>query len=299
MERRRKGRRLRGLALALALVFFGLLALGAGAYASFFAGRVETPAGRSYERSSFPGLRAEAVAFSNHRGEPLAGWLYCNGDAEPAGLVVMVHGMGNGHLAYLNVAADFARDGWLVFAYDATGHDASGGRERGGLPQAVLDLDAALTAAEALPQTQGLPVCLFGHSLGAYTVCAALADHPEVRAAAALAGFDGLSALAREKYGVPGLILLPGARVWERLRFGGEAGRTALEGFAASEARILIVHGTADATVPIASGLERWEAVYGDDPRFTFLRVEGAGHGGVFTREVREACMELFREACG
>lgn len=294
----KRKRLLRGLALALALLLLGTLALGAGAYASFFAGRVETPAARRYEISTFPGLEAESVAFSNDRGEALAGWLYSCGDAEPAGLVVMVHGMGNGHLAYLNVAAAFARAGWLVFAYDATGNDASGGSGRGGLPQVVRDLDAALTAAEALPRTKGLPVCLFGHSMGAYTVCAALADHPEVRAAAALSGFDGLDTLAREKYGALGLVLLPGARLWERLRFGGDADKTALAGFAASEARVLIVHGTADDVVPMASGLERWEAVYGDDPRFTFLRVEGAGHGGVFTQEVREACLELFRAAC-
>jgi hypothetical protein len=288
----------KGLALALLLVLVGTLALGAAAYASLFAGRVETPAGRRYSLSDFPGLEAKAVAFSNDRGEALAGWLYRCGDAEPAGLVVLVHGMGYGHLAYLNVAAAFAREGWLVFAYDATGNDASGGSGRGGVPQAVLDLDAALKTAEALPETQGLPVCLFGHSLGAYTVCAALADHPEVRAAAALSGFDGTAAYIRETYGVPGLVLLPGALLWERLRFGGAAGRTALEGFAASEARVLIVHGTADEVVPIASGLERWEAVCGDDPRFTFLRVEGADHGGVFTAQVREACLELFQEAC-
>ena len=298
MKRKRTVRRIRVAALGLALILAITLVLGAAAYASFFAGRVETAAGRRYALSSFPGLRAEAVAFSNDRGEPLAGWLYSMGDEAPAGLVVLVHGMGNGHLAYLNVAAAFARAGWLVFAYDATGNDASGGSGRGGLPQVVSDLDAALAAAEALPQTQGLPVCLFGHSMGAYTVCAALAGHPEVRAAAALAGFDGLPALAREKYGVPGLILLPGAQLWERLRFGSAAGKTALEGFAASEARVLVVHGTADAEVPITSGLERWEAVYGDDPRFTFLRIEGADHGGVFTPQVREACLELFRAAC-
>ena len=294
----KRKRLMKGLALALALLVLGSLVLGAAGYAMLFAGRVETPAGRRYALSDFPGLEAEAVAFSNNRGEPLAGWLYRYGDAAPAGLVVMVHGMGNGHLAYLNVAAAFARAGWLVFAYDATGNDASGGSERRGIPQAVLDLDAALTAAEALPQTRGLPVCLFGHSLGAYTVCAALADHPEIRAAAALSGFDGTAAYIREVYGVPGLILLPGALLWERLRFGGAAGRTALEGFAASEARVLIVHGTADPVVPISSGLDRYEAVYGNDPRFTFLRINGADHGGVFTRQVREACLELFREAC-
>lgn len=294
----KRKRLLKGLALALVLVLVGALVLGAAGYAKLFAGRAETPEGRRYALSDYPGLEAEAVAFSNDRGEPLAGWLYRCGDAEPAGLVVLVHGMGNGHLAYLNVAAAFARQGWLVFAYDATGNDASGGAERRGIPQAVLDLDAALNTAEALPEARGLPVCLFGHSLGAYTVCAALADHPEVRAAAALSGFDGTAAYIQEVYGVPGLILLPGALLWEKLRFGGAAGRTALEGFAASSARILIVHGTADPVVPISAGLDRYEAVYGGDPRFTFLRITGADHGGVFTREVREACLELFQNVC-
>lgn len=298
MNRRRKARRIQAAVLALVLLLLGTQALGAAAYAGLFARRMETPAAYREELSRYPGLTRREVPFSNADGTTLMGWLYAGTQTPVRGLLVAAHGMGFGHLAYLRVIDSFARQGWLVFAYDGTGYDASGGGGTGGPPQAMLDLDAALTAAEALPETEGLPVCLFGHSMGAYAVCTVLPRHPEVRAAAVLAGFDSVSALVRARLGLPGMVLVPGALLWERLRFGEDAGRTALEGFAASEAQLLIVHGTADTEVPISCGLDRFEAALGGDPRFTFLRVEGADHGSLFTPEVREVCLELFAEAC-
>ena len=291
VNRSRKRRRLALSALWLAAGLLALLLVGAGAYAGMFDHRIETPPA---QRARLRELRSEAVSFSNGDGVPLQGWLYAAQDMEPSRLVVLAHGMGIGHRAYGDVIAAFARRGYLVFAYDATGYDDSGGSSPGGVPQAVLDLDAALRAAESRPEAAGLPVCLFGHSLGAYAVCAVLPEHPEVRAAAALAGFDSVASWVRARYGLPGTLLIPGAALWERLRFGGAAGRTASEGLASSEARVLIVHSGDDETVPIACGLERWAARFGGDPRFRFLRLERGGHDGIFSGAVPSACFALF-----
>ena len=288
-------------ALVLALVLLLDLAAGAAYYAGIFSRRMSNQVTDGSELARYPGLFQREIPFVNGDGVSLMGWLYTAVPSEetaPKGLLVLVHGMGTGHLPYLNEIDCFARQGWLVFAYDASGYGASGGDETKGFPQAVLDLDAALNAAAALPEAAGLPVCLFGHSLGAHAACAVLMRHPEVRAVAALAGFDDLSSLAGAKFGLPGLLLLPGAALWERLRFGEAAAWTAQSGFAASEARILIVHSADDKTVPIACGLDRYQAAWGEDPRFNFLRLEDRGHSGVFTPEVEAACLELFREAC-
>ena len=297
-QKNRRLQRLRTLVSFVVILSVLLLLGGAGGYALQFSGRVTTPETQCFQEASFPSLTSRSVSFSNRDGDQLAGRLYSISGIEPVGLLVLAHGMGYGHRAYLNVIASFANEGFLVFAYDATGYDASEGASARGVPQMLLDLDAALDTAEALPEAAGLPVCLFGHSMGAYAACAVLPDHPEIRAAAALAGFDSTSAWMQERFGFFGQLLTPGAALWERICFGSVAGRTAMQGFAASNAQILIVHSSDDPEVPIGCGLDRYAEAYGSDPRFLFLRLDGKGHGGLFTAEVQAACTDLFRRAC-
>ena len=102
----------------------------------------------------------------------------------------------------------------------------------------------------------------------------------------------------QERFGFLGLLLTPGAVLWERICFGSVAERTSMQGFAASNAQILIVHSSDDPEVPIGCGLDRYADTYGANPRFLFLRLEGRGHGGLFTAESRAACSDLFRRAC-
>ena len=290
--------RFRNIAAILAAMILFLLVSGALANIAQFSKRVQTPEAWCYDEAQFSGLCTKPVSCSNREGESLAGWLYSADDTAPKGLIVLAHGMGYGHRAYLNVAAYFAGRGYLVFAYDMTGCDASGGASPRGVPQALLDLDAALDAAEALPEAADLPVFLFGHSLGAYACCAVLEEHPEVRAVAALAGFDSTAALLRARFGIAGTLLTPGAVLWERLRFGAAADRTSLRGFASSTAQVLIVHSSDDPEVQVSCGLDRYAEVYGSDPRFRFLRLDGKGHGGVFTGEVAGACLALYDSCC-
>lgn len=65
------------------------------------------------------------------------------------GIIIMAHGFGGGgHNSYMDCADYFVNHGYLVFAYDATGNDESGGEGVGGLPQGVIDLDYAITFVE-------------------------------------------------------------------------------------------------------------------------------------------------------
>ena len=294
MKRYEMVRRFQAAAVLLAVFAVLLVAAGAVGYASLFSSRVATPEANCYREEQFPGLVSKPVSFSGHDGIPLSGHLYSSSDKTADGLVVLAHGMGFGHRAYMNVAAFFADNGYFVFSYDATGYDESGGTSTRGVQQVLLDLDSALNTAESLPETEGLPVFLFGHSLGGYAVCAVLPMHPEVQAVAALAGFDSTSSLLRARFGFTGSLLTPGALLWERIRFGEAANSTSMRGFASSDAKVLIAHSVDDPEVPIACGLERYVRAYGDDPRFLFLRLDGKGHGGLFTDEVSRECLALF-----
>ena len=68
----------------------------------------------------------------------------------------MAHGLGGGgHNSYMDCANYFARHGYYVFAYDATGNDESEGEGVGGLPQGVIDLDYAISFVEQSGNVRG------------------------------------------------------------------------------------------------------------------------------------------------
>jgi len=92
------------------------------------------------------------------------------GNSSPRAVVCLIHGVGEHTLRYLNVAEAFTKVGFVLFGADLRGHGRSGGR-RGHFPsiEAVLqDIDELLTQAKR--RYPGLPLILYGHSLGGILV---------------------------------------------------------------------------------------------------------------------------------
>ena len=56
--------------------------------------------------------------------------------------------------------------------------------------------------------------------------------------------------------------------------YGKYAVNTAMDGFEASEAAVMVVHSSDDRVVPIGYGYELYYDRYKDDPRFTFVLFE-------------------------
>lgn len=97
----------------------------------------------------------------------LHGYLY--GAKNKTGLVIISSGMGVTSDYYIPEARWLAKHGYMVMAFDNTAYRNNSGCFRGIL-QAVYDLKAAILYAEQY----GLPITLFGHSMGGYAVCAVL-----------------------------------------------------------------------------------------------------------------------------
>ena len=232
----------------------------------------------------FEGLSVEDVTFPAKQGHLLAGFKYSMEHPDPPrGVVVFAHGLfSGGQNRYMPILAYFAAQGFEVFAYDATGNDASGGLV-GGVPRGVMDLDYAIRYVKQDADYAGLPICLFGYSWGAYSVANVLNFHQDIKAIAVFAGFDKPSELVHHMgYQEAGNwinLALPYVSIYERLLFGEYAAATALDGFAAAEkTEVMIVHSTDDPVVPFRYGYERFHAAHGDDPRFRFVRFEDRGH---------------------
>ena len=247
--------------------------------------------GDSYEplmlrTEDFDGLKCTEYSFSSDHRQMLAGYLYSVGENQK-GIVVLAHGFGGGgHNSYMDCADYFARNGYYVFAYDATGTDQSEGDGVGGVPQGVIDLDHAISFVEQNSDIPDLPIVLFGHSWGGYSVCAVLTYHPEVNAVIECSGFDRSSDMFESggKSQAGGVIytMTPFIRIYERFKYGKYAANTAMDGFDAADAFVMIVHSADDDVIGIEYGCDKYYKKYKDDTRFTFIRFEDRGHNEIF-----------------
>ena len=261
--------------------------------------------GKSYEPlmlrvEDFEGLECTEYSFPSDKGQMLAGYLYSNGD-DQRGIVIIAHGFGDGgHNSYMDVADYFARNGYFVFAYDATAMDKSEGEGLGGVPQGVIDLDHAISYVESNEDRPDLPIVLFGHSWGGYCVSAVLTYHPEVKAVIECSGFnsspDMFESGGKEQAGSVIYAMRPFITLHELFNFGEYASNTAMDGFDSTDARVMIVHSADDNVIGIEYGLDMYYEEYKDDPRFTFIRFEDRGHNNIFMDPVITYLDELNSE---
>lgn len=248
----------------------------------------------------FEGLKCTEYTFPSDKGQKLAGYLYSAGE-DQHGIVVLAHGFGDGgHNSYMDVANYFAKNGYYVFCYDATGCDKSEGEGVGGTPQGVIDLDHAISFVEENKDIPDLPIVLFGHSWGGYCVCNVLNFHPEVKAVIECSGFNRASDMFESggKSQAGGVIytMTPFIRIHERFKYGKYALHTAMDGFEASDAAVMVVHSADDDVIGIEYGYDKYYEKYKDDPRFTFIRFEDKGHNEILNDQSNTYKDELNAE---
>ena len=233
----------------------------------------------------FDGLQCTEYEFPSDKGQVLAGALYSSGSNQ-RGIIIIAHGYGGGHNSYMDCANYFAKHGYYVFAYDATGNDKSEGDGVGGFPQGVVDLDHAISFVEESGNFPDLPIGLFGHSWGGYSVCSVLTYHPEVKSVIECCGCnrssDLFEAVGKAMAGDVIYTMMPFVKLHEWMKYGTYAVHSAMDGFEASKAAILIAHSEDDDVVPVQYGYNLYYAKYKDDPRFTFLHFEDKGHNDFF-----------------
>ena len=269
--------------LLTAVIGWGLFSVSV--YRDNFDRRFESYEPLLLSTDDFDGLARMQYQFASDKGQLLTGYYYTSTENTVA-ICVIAHGLGAGHNSYMDIADYFAQNCYAVFAYDATGCDESGGDGLGGVPQGVIDLDYAISFVENSGNFPDLPIVLFGHSFGGYSVCSVLTYHPEVKAVIECAGCNRSSDLfeagGRQQAGNVIFTMMPFVKLYERIRFGKYAANTAMDGFAASDAAVMAVHSADDGVVPIEYGLDLYCGTYQNDPRFTFLRYEDRGHNYLF-----------------
>ncbi len=272
------------------------------AYEVIFGYSYQTESWLEYKTADFEGLLTERSDFKTEDGTVLAGYKYRR-EGAGKGVVVVAHGLGGGgHNGYMPFIDRFAKAGYHVFAYDATGNDNSGGDDVVGLPQGVIDLDYALRHVKGIKEYAGLPLMLFGHSWGGYSVGAVLNLHPDVKAAVIVAGFneskDMLFCHGKEYLGFMAKPLFGYVTLYEKLKFGADTAElSAVEGMKSTDASIMIVHSKDDGNVYAEYGYDRFYAEFKDDPRFSFVLYEDQGHTRLLYSEEADRYVEELNTA--
>ena len=267
------------------------------AYELIFDKRYETKSYIEYAVEDFDGLVMERSDFESD-GLRLAGYKYSKEQSEIKGVIIISHGLGGGgHNSFLPFVDLFTANGYYVFTYDARGNDKSEGTVEG-LPTGIMSLNDAIDHTKTIEEYQGLPIALFGHSWGGYSVGNVLNMHPEIEAAVIIAGFNESEDMLRyqgEKYAGDKLgLLLPYLKIYERIKFGAEfTDISAIDGFANTDAGIMIVHSKDDETVPTRFGYDKFYAEYKDNERFKFILYEDRGHTYLM---YSEAALEYSKE---
>lgn len=266
-------------------------------YSDNFGDRFETAEWMAYSVEDFDGLKVAECAFQSNNGQSLAGYQYSKESQQVNGVVVIAHGLGGGgHNTYMNVADYFTSNGYLVFAYDVTGNDKSEGDSVEGLPQGLIDLDFALQYVKKADDYKNLPIVLFGHSWGGYSVGSVLNCHKDVKAAVLVAGFDRSTELFEQQgesmIGSGIKLFMPYVSLYERLKFGKYASYSAIDGFANSDAGIMVIHSKDDTTVFSENGYDKFYDKYADNARFCFVEYEDRGHNYLYYSDSARSYMD-------
>ena len=97
------------------------------------------------------------------------------------GFIVMSHGMFGTHVQYMIDIALLCENGYKVLAFDNYGCGLSQGDSIEALGHGVYVLENVLEAVKANNLNEGLPMFLYGHSWGGFSVLGAMRNYPELK----------------------------------------------------------------------------------------------------------------------
>ncbi len=118
---------------------------------------------------------------------------------QPVGVVQIAHGLAEHGERYARFAKALNAAGFLVYAVDHRGHGRSAQGRLGDFGTAGFDgliADVAQFGVALRARHGGLPLFLFGHSMGSFAAQAALLDHASTWSGVVLSGSAALDALA-------------------------------------------------------------------------------------------------------
>jgi alpha-beta hydrolase superfamily lysophospholipase len=141
----------------------------------------------------------ESSFVSSSDGARIATSAWTDVDGEPRGAVQIAHGLAEHAARYERFATALNRAGFLAFATDHRGHGRTGRDQLGDFGAVGFDgliADVAQYGAAIAADHPGVPLFLFGHSMGSFAAQSVITDHSDQYAGVVLSGSTALDVLA-------------------------------------------------------------------------------------------------------
>lgn len=235
-------------------------------------------------------VRPEAVWFRSADGTQLHGWFFRAAGPRPdrAPTILHVHGNAGNIESHVFFTEHLPPQGFNLFIFDFRGYGRSAGaaRRRGPL---IADAHAALDHLLARSDVDTGRIGVYGQSLGGAIALNLVADRPEIRAAVIESAFTSWREMAAAAVGgdPPG----PLSRALARLLI--RDGQRPIDAIRRCRVPTLIIHGTADRTIPPSHGRRLAEA----GPTARLVEIPGGDHNTLREThpEVDRVTIEFFR----
>lgn len=247
-------------------------------YCDIFGDRLITSEKYVRTAGDIASYKQENGDFTSDKGFNLHGVFYLP-EGEAKAIVVLNHGFGGGgYISYMPQMKVLTDNGYMVYAFDKTGNDNSEGDKVYGLPQGVIDLEYALDFVRENEISKDLPIMLYGHSWGGYSVCSVLQDEKDIKAVVSLAGFNTSVSMMEDYIGESGKLFAPFLAVCDFFRFGKYAFKSSEQGLSSSDTNVLVIHGGKDDTVIPEHSFDIYKTSLSDKSNIQFLSYDSRTH---------------------
>ena len=196
----------------------------------------------------------EEVKFNSEK-EVLQGYLY---EVEnPHGIVISAHGInGKADNDSAQYQSYFVEQGWDVFSFDMTACGKSTGDGQESLHESKKCVKNAVKFVQNYEKTKNLPICIVGHSWGAYGAITALDEVDGVKAVAAYSAYDSpvemLYSMGEQYMGKVAALTMPAMRLADITINGKEDFVKASDVIKKHpDVNYVIIHGDSDNYIPI------------------------------------------------
>ena len=237
--------------------------------------------------------RVESTPFSfQSKGLNLYGRRYFMGKGPYKGVLVFFHGFGAGHTAYVQEICHFAKKGYLVYAYDASGSMMSEGFSAGRFSRGFLDQKAFFAFLDKEEMAQGLPRFAAGHSMGGYIAFGAMKPEYNVTKIISISGPISLQKVLEKQE--KSLAKFPSI-VGKALRIMGKEDEAVepLEILRLYKGKLLYVQGELDQVVPKEENYDVLLRLFSEDPKVRLILVQKAFHNPYWSRDAEAYSKEI------
>ena len=223
----------------------------------------------------------------------ISAFLYMVQDAK--GLIVVAPGHRDANDIKLYEIRYFVDAGYSVVCLDYTGCYTSSGNSMKGYSQSVYDNDALLDYIEADERFENMPICLFGHSMGAYAVCAELQFEHDIAKVVAASGFDTPEEqwqYSIKRYtGIFYPIIKPFNSLFIDLKYGDDKDLSAVDGINSVLIPVLVISAEEDLFYGGKSPIyDRQNEIM--NPNCTFVLMDEENHNGHYDYFLTDAALE-------